>query len=174
MNYTDLSLSLLFHALFLFLALCGLYLGYISKVQEGVLHDQVKQNMEKIVQELPEDEQTINTMFTLRPIFKNLSTKYYNSSTSATEINNKRVQNMMILTGVALLLFIVFPYLFLRFSCKKNVSVRYIILENIVFFACIGAFELYFFKTVIFKYVPVMPSTFKQAFYESVKKYFSD
>lgn len=173
MNYTDLALSLLFHGLFLFIALCGLYLGYISKVQEQVLHDQVKQNLEKVVDNLPEDTETTNTMFTLAPIFKNLSTKYYNIGTSATVINNTRVHNMMILTAVSLALFILIPYLFLKFSCKKKVGIMHIILENFIFFACIGAFELYFFKTVIFKYVPVMPSVFKQAFYDSVRKYFS-
>lgn len=171
-KYVDLAFSLLFHALFLFTALCGLYLIVISKTQEQVLHDQIRKNIEALVERMPNDGNFASAFSTLQSSFSDLSTKYYNAANAATEINNKRVRQMMIFTGITLVLLIVIPWLFIKFTCGKSFHWGHVILENAVFFSAIGVFELYFFKTVIFKYIPIVPSTFQEAFFDSVKRHF--
>jgi hypothetical protein len=180
-RYTTLIFSLLFHALFLFVALSMLYLFVILPIERNAFNNEIKENINKF------DIQTKikNRLDTLDPTNRNLAISviqnaqpllkryetFYSTPEPSAQLTNKYLVYLIITVIVILVLSIIVPYLFLKFSCSYDIPVGKIILENIILFIMVGVFEVGFFWYIARKYIPVQPSVFSNRIVDNIKNF---
>lgn len=95
-----------------------------------------------------------------------------NSENELPEIlkHNTRLKWIGIVMIISLLVFLIGMYLYYRFVLKLDVHLGYILIENIIIFAFIGAIEAYFFLNIASKYIPVTPDFVATTVLERIKK----
>ena len=158
---TDNIFSLIFHALFLFVALSLLYVFIISKMETQAFKDEIgSQIVNNLPQQLAKQDKGKKLKLVLNSSSNSLDKldKYYDQQTKETIAYNNGLKNMMVLIVIIFILSITLPYLFLRFTCNYKVPLGSIILENIILFIFIGLFEVFFFLKIARKYIPTPPS----------------
>lgn len=182
-EYTPLVFSLIFHALFLFIALSLLYLFVILPIERNTFQDEIKNNIEKfdidkkILDNL--SKQTPNIQKPTVDLLNSDDTRdrlqrmneYYSKPEPSTEITNKYLVALMIAVIIIFVLSIIIPYLFLRYSCNYPIPIGRIILENIGLFVLVASFEIAFFWYIARKYVPVQPTTLVNRIIENIKNW---
>ena len=172
-NITDNLFSLIFHALFLFMALSLLYIFVVSKIESKAFRNEIgSQIKNNLLQQLSKNDTNGNFKKVLQANSNSLEklTKYYSSETKETIAYNNGLKNMMILIVIIFVLSIILPYLFLRFTCNYKVPLGSIILENVILFIFIGVFEVFFFLKIASKFVPTPPSTLVNEIIDNLNK----
>jgi hypothetical protein len=180
-RYTTLIFSLLFHALFLFVALSVLYLFVILPIERNAFNNEIKENINKFdiqtkiknrLNELDPNSRNlaITAIQTAQPLLKRYE-DFYNTPELSTQITNKYLVYLIIAIIIIFILSILLPYLFLRFSCNYTLPIGEIIMENILLFILVGSFEIGFFWYIARKYIPVQPSTFSNRVVENIKNF---
>lgn len=173
---TDNLFSMIFHALFLFIALSSLYVFVISKMEQDVFKNEIGNKIKDILpdklKEKDIDGILKKTLKDNEGSLKKLQ-EYYDKPEKETEIYNTGLTRMMILIIVIFIVSIILPYIFLKITCNYNVPLGSIILENIMLFIFIGGFELFFFLKIASKYVPTEPSTLVNRIIQDINNYSS-
>lgn len=169
---TDYSFSLIFHVLFLFVALSLLLVFIISKIETQVFQEQIDERLTSII---PTTLSGSDNNGILKQFFKdkqstlNDLSKFYSSNTNNTNTNNNYLKIIMIIIAVSLLLLILIPYLYLKFVGNYDVSMGKILTENLILFIFVGAFEAFFFFKFAKNYIPVLPSVFVNSVYKDIQ-----
>lgn len=169
---TDHSFSLIFHVLFLFIALSLLLVFIISKIETQVFQDQIDQRLTSII---PTTLSNNDKNGILKQLFKDKQStlndlkNFYSSNTNNTDTNNSYLKIIMIIIAVTLLLLILIPYLYLKFVGNYDVSLGKILTENLILFIFVGAFEAFFFFKFAKNYIPVLPSVFVNSVYQDIQ-----
>jgi len=82
-----------------------------------------------------------------------------------------------ILSAIIVLISLSFGFLsvwaVLKLSCRKNIPVGQILLENIILFSFIGVIEYVFFQEIAMKYIPTKPSFLIDQTLQSLKDKFA-
>lgn len=151
------------HVLILFMFLSILYFTLIAPLEkkafESEIKKEVKNNVEKAVDNLDKNTQTdLKKIITGNNIIDTLILKYSSPSDIVID-HNKWVKFLSIILIVFLIIGLIVTIIILQISCNKCTGINYIILENIITFIFIGIVEYLFFTKVAFKYVPSPPST---------------
>ena len=95
--------------------------------------------------------------------------KLYSKPNEVIKKSNQNLVNMMIFTIVSFIIIFIGVCLILYFSCGLKTPITFLIIENLIIFLFIGAFEGYFFFTVGIKYIPVPPSFMINRIYDNIK-----
>ena len=69
--------------------------------------------------------------------------------------NKKLLINLIIIVSIIILTIVV---LYFRFRKEYDISIKKLLLENVILFIFVGSFEYYFFTTYVTKYSPIVPS----------------
>lgn len=172
-NKTEHSISLIFHILFLFVALSLLFVFYISKLETQIFQNEIN---DRLTSTIPSSLSKNDTFGIKKSYLKNNQTtlndlkNYYSSNTNNTETNNKYLKIIMVIVSVNLLLFIILPYTYLKFVGNYHeISLGKLFLENLVLFIFVGGFEIFFFINYARNYVPVLPSVFVNNVYSDLQ-----
>lgn len=69
--------------------------------------------------------------------------------------NKKLLINLIIVISTIILAIIILYFVFRK---EYDISIKNLLLENIILFIFVGSFEYYFFTTYVTKYSPILPS----------------
>jgi len=186
---SELALNILLHSTILFTVLSILFTQFISNVTSNAINREIEHIINNDIGEIHDeiknifDEQTNNEINKeRRKILKNefkTMTKtenydYYINLFSKNDVVRQSINNQVFfyikIVAVLLIIFLIF---FIFYSVKTETitqsTVRHIILENVITFIFIGAFEYLFFINVAFKYIPTKPSLLTKSLVDSLK-----
>lgn len=164
--------SSLLHFLILFSVLCILFLLVVSKLEKqefnekinDILNTKLKPAIQGYIDNpnIPEETKTA---------FNNIDWKrletFYSKPSKEVTTNNDWIIAMMVLINIFFLIILI---IIGSLSSLEITNIWYIIIENIIIFSVVGAFEYLFFRYVVTKYVPVKPSTFERTIFEKLWK----
>ncbi|MDB4726520.1 hypothetical protein OAF54_03695 [bacterium] len=169
---TSFALSLFLHVVLLFIILSIFFRFVISKTESQAIGSELKDNIEKIFQNLPQDK-TLKTYINNNDNILNTLKNYYSKPEPAVEIQNRNLFLISIMVSVFLVIIVVGAMVLLHVSCGYCVNLKELILENVVIFAFIGSIEYMFFKQIASKYIPIKPDYLVQSFIDQLKNKFN-
>ena len=163
------GINILTHVAFLFTILTCLFIFYTSKIVEDSVNNQIvdlidyniKSNNKENTANLLSYESLNFSVVKLKKIFSL-------ENTERTGINNL-VKSIMIVVITAFIIMLILTVLVAKNLCN-NISVKEILIENIIIFVFIGIIEITFFLNIILKYIPSYPSTLSKIVINSIKK----
>ena len=166
----DFNINLFLHFLLLFTFLTIFFIVFISKISTNAFNGEVTHLTGKIVdnniQPLKENK-NFNEVIRTIPT-KQLYDLFSKEDYDVKNTNAGLIHNVISILIFSWILFIVIVVL-LKYQCGVNLHLEEIIVENLVTFAFVGAFEYYFFTKIAASYVPVAPSFISQQFIDSIK-----
>lgn len=158
-NPLKVGLSNVIQVIILFTVLSLFFFLYVSKIEAKVFEDEidsaVKDNITKL---LAKNNVSKNNVRAMIPVLEKVQ-KLYEGPDSASIERNIVVKFSAFFTILFLISIIATIVISLNFGCNKSVSVKELVLENLIIFAFVGVVEYMFFTHVAIKYVPVKPST---------------
>ena len=164
----DFAVDMFLHGFILFMFLTIFFLLYVSKLSTSALQSEIDNAISSGFQELKTQN---NTSLSNLPLPYTQLETYYSAPDEYKELNNKWVQNMLIVVNVALFIMLLLIILIPMFLCDIKINIGGIILSNLVTFICIGLIEYLFFTHIALKYVPTPPSLLTSTILTSLKNY---
>lgn len=151
--------NMLLHSILLFNILSILFIKYISKITTHTFNEEISHT---ITTSMGEKFNTIMNNNIVHGLVKDKTkTQIYNlfaKPYKETEIRNKGLFDMVIVSNIMLWVTVIIIILIFKFSCNAEINMTHIITDNIAVFTIIGIFEYIFFKKIALKYIPVLPS----------------
>jgi len=156
------------HSLFLFSFLSAFFVFYISKISKNAIEDELENNIQSAL-----GDQLVNlpdaAKSSLRTLPFNQLKKMYSRPEKAMEVNNTWLFKTILLVNVMLWAMLIFVIILLKTSCRKELNIMHILLENGIAFSFIGLVEYLFFTKIALKFIPVNPSVIPKEFINSLK-----
>ena len=166
----DFNINLYLHFLFLFTFLTIFFIVFIRKISSNAFNGEVKhlsgEIVEKNIHPLRKNKNFNEVVKTIPS--KQLYNLYNQEDSVVKNFNDGLINNVISILIFSWILFIVIVVL-LKYQCGVNLHLEKIIVENVVAFTFIGAFEYYFFTRIAASYVPIAPSFISQEFLDSIK-----
>ena len=162
-----LLVMILFQMMILYLFLYLFFRFYITKVQKQHFEDEmkslVKQGIHKSFANLTpqENSATLTAIQTAKEPLEMLS-QMYSGQSEKMQVNNKWVMNVGLIFFIFLLISFVLTFIVFNFICDKSIPLKTILIESGITFIFIGFIEYMFFKNIIMKYIPQLPSKLYQ------------
>ncbi len=174
---TTTFVNMIVNALILFTFLTIFYFGYASKLAESSIKDQVDNVLEdSVASGLDKANKQSNgkvhdTILVFKPqieTLKKLVTK--NELATKKHNNNLLLVSKLIIGFMVILLVTVVALLYI--SCEQCAPMKDLLQENIAGFVIVGLIEFVFFKYIISKYAPSLPSHLENSMLESLSNNF--
>ena len=169
---TYLSMNVLIHVIILFSFLSLFFFKFVSKVEEDAfkseLGDMIEENVNKVILNNQDVKPRIKKIL---PALKKLNVLYENPDGFTLERNILVKFSAIFMILILLSIFITITTT-LAFGCDKNVSIKHLIIENIIIFILIGIVEYMFFTRIAIKYIPTTPSLMINTLINTLKNQF--
>lgn len=168
------------HVIILFTFLSLFYMYYISELSKKSFDREISKNIDKFVKKAIEETDITeieNSKYLLKHIpFENFAILFEEPSQTTT-LQNKWLFNSLTASIIVMWLML-FGFIFLvKGKCGKEIgneiTVVNLIKNNITTFLFIGLVEYMFFTNVAVKFIPVVPSTLTNSFFDEIKKKFN-
>lgn len=160
----DIIINALIHSFILFCFLTLFYFFYIAPLIEGHVNIELEKSINTSVSAAL---QGVYNKETLHSISDKLRKKYQGTDIYKTEYNRVLVRNTYIFI-IVYLLAIIMVYLLFRYF-DKPISMKFILMENVILFLIIGAIEYMFFIYVAYNYAVLYPSDIKNLVMERIR-----
>ena len=153
---------MLCHAFILFGVLTLLFQQLILPIETDTIRGIIKDEIHSIVDTIyrthgPEVSLILNDY-----VLERLKQKAQTPEPSA-QINNSYLTREMTMVLILIFVTIAVALGVLYLACKTVVPLGWILLENLIMFLIVGAFEYFFFIRIISKYVPIKASEISRA-----------
>lgn len=159
------------HGVILFIVWAVLFNILVKKLAKEALNSQMKNLVDKTVQQ----------NFTLLPshlkifLYKMINNNsfddsQYNEESDSTKLQNKWISCLSVVVPLIGVAFVVAIAVSLQKTCNASLPLKHILLENAITFAMIGCVEYYLFTNIALKYVPVKPSAIGSTLVQQMKK----
>lgn len=163
--------SLLIHAMILLSVLAVVFFYLVSQLERQAFKDQIDHLVsDKIPALLAEKDSDGRLRGILGDIPLDTLSALYDKPSQTTTLYNNSLINYLIGINMFIVILIVGSSLLLYFSCGKAIPLSWIVVENVILFSFVGAFEYYFFQTIASKYIPVKPSALTTRLYADLQK----
>jgi len=166
-NNVVFGINIATHVTFLFTILTLLFVFYTSKILEKAINNQVIDLIEDKLEskDLAVKDKIKNELYTTNPELQEIQNLTFNKIKNVFDLenteranNNNFVKAILFLLIIAFIVVVIISIVISKGLCT-NVSVKEILIENIVIFTLIGIIEITFFLKIILKYIPAYPST---------------
>ena len=156
----DIGINVIFHMAILFSILSIFFIFYASKIIsqafERELNSMIKQNINKTLNKLPNNQQeTIKAI--LGPVDFSRIIKYYSQTDKTVKVYNDWLFKTVIIVNILLFILVVLVITTANKLCY-DVNLGHLLTENLIIFTGIGIIEFAFFKFIALRYVPAPPS----------------
>lgn len=173
LNSVTTTVNLAVHVFILFCFLSVFFVFYIANIVkhsfEKELEHNIKGNIDAQFNKLdPALQNQVGFVVDKLPL-SDLKKKYDKPSAEL-EMNNKWLFRVVLILNIAMFSIIGISVFILTKLCNQCIPMKEILIENAIIFSMVGVIEFMFFKYVILKYIPVVPSTMVTTFVESMKK----
>lgn len=169
---TYLSMNVLIHVIILFSFLSMFFFAFVSKVEEKAfkneLGDMIEENLNKVIMNNQEVKPYLHD---ISPSLKKINVLYQDDDRFTLE-RNILVKFSAIFTVLVLLSIFITIVATLAFGCDRKVSLKHLIIENIIIFILIGMVEYMFFTRIAIKFVPTTPSLMVNTLINTLKTQF--
>lgn len=173
-NTVKFGINIILHVTFLFTILTALFVFYTSKLLEDSVNGQVIDLLNDNIA----DKKILVTDKLNKALHTSIDLKYFNfdkiknvfgMENSERLNNNKLVKTILALLITFFILMFIISVLVAKSLCN-DVSVKELLVENIIIFVLVGIIEFTFFTKIILKYIPGYPSTLSKTVIETLKK----
>lgn len=169
------GINLALHITILFGVLSGLFILYISRIETGViqdeLHDAISDNLSTSLNNLS-DADKLNLKLALKTVPLDQLIKLNSKPSEAVTEHNKMLFILVGAINLFLIISVVIVVGILAGSCGQCVPIGKLLIENFIIFGCVGVVEFLFFYFIVLHYVPVPPSLMFQSVINGLKKQF--
>jgi hypothetical protein len=170
---TYFSINVLIHVIILFTFLSTFFFLYISKVEENAFKNElggmIETSLMKILLENPTSKEDIKNS---SEVLTQLS-KLYATPDAFTQERNTLVKFSAVFTLLIIVGILITVLATLSAGCDRDVSIKHILIENVIVFLCVGMVEYMFFTKIAIKYVPTSPSLLTNTLISTIKSQLS-
>ena len=157
-NPTHFIMNIILHIIILFTFLSGFFFFFISNAEESAFKEEIGNLIENNIKRIVDDNDSVKDYVReINPVLKSLSGIYNHPDRFSTERNIlvkfSSVFVILLLIGVFLTIFVT-----IKFACDFDLSIKDLVIENIIIFIFVGIIEYLFFTRIAIKYVPAPPS----------------
>jgi hypothetical protein len=176
-NTIKFGVNVLTHVTFLFIILTCLFVFYTSKIVEDSVNEQVIDLLNDKVDETKQKSKTfLNNILSNNPDFNSLLRfdfskikKIFALENTERNNNNNLVKTILLVIIISFIVMIILSVLITKGLCS-NLSIKEIILENVIIFILVGIVEITFFLNIILKYIIAYPSTLAKTALSALKE----
>ena len=173
-NTLHFGVNILTHVTFLFTVLTCLFVFFTSKIVEDSVNDQV---IDLINDNIDDNKKKLNNLLKRNNLnFNGLSNFDFSKIKNIFALenterrnNNKLIKQILFIIIFAFVVMIILAVLINKSMCG-HLSIKEILIENIIIFIFIGMVEMTFFLKIALKYTPGYPSTFSKIILKTLKE----
>ena len=169
----EFAVNMAMHALILFSFLSIFFAYYITKLSKDAFDKELTEMIHiglggpiKTLKDTP----IVNKLVAAIPLEK--LEKVYNKPEKAVTMHNNGLMNSVFITNLLLWVMLIVIVIIMKNTCKMEINITEIAIENAITFTFVGIVEFMFFSYIAFKFVPVAPSFISGQFLEKVQKLF--
>ena len=171
-NTLHFGVNILTHVTFLFTVLTCLFVFFTRKIVEDPVNDQVIDLINDNVEEKKNKFSNILRKMNLSELSNFDMTKLKNifaKENSERNNNNNLITKILFLIITAFIIMLILVVATNKLMCG-HLSMKEILIENVIIFIFIGIVEMTFFLKIALKYIPAYPSTFSKIVLKTLKE----
>jgi len=172
-NTVRFGINIILHVTFLFTILTALFVFYTSKILEDSVNGQVidllNDNItDKKILLTDKLNKVFNASMDLKSFNFDKIKSVFGMENMERYNNNRLVKTILALVITFFIIMFIISVLVAKSLCTE-VSVKELLVENIIIFIFVGMIEFTFFTKIILKYIPGYPSTLSKTVIKTLK-----